>query len=85
MIDESILGITLDMSQRWPAFEDQEEFRSFGPHRYDCSARFLLLYGYLCRLELSFYFGNLEFAENMAIKTMKVDSDKSSTTTEVLA
>lgn len=60
---------------------DVDELSKFGPVKHDKSELYGLLYGYLCRLELSVYFGNLQFAEKMVKKLISIsDFDKSYTT-----
>jgi predicted ATPase len=60
---------------------DVRELSKFGPgKKRDGSEKYRLLYGYLCRLELAVYFGDLEFAAKMAVKTLENDSDYSFTT-----
>ncbi|KAL3908376.1 MAG: hypothetical protein SGARI_003089 [Bacillariaceae sp.] len=60
---------------------DVKELSEFGPLKQnDGSEIYRLLYGYLARLELAVYFGNMEFAEKMAIECRKNDKDNSFTT-----
>jgi hypothetical protein len=63
---------------------DVEELSKFGPVKHDASELYGLIYGYLCRLELSIYFGNLPFAENMMKKLIPISGHDHSYTTNSL-